>query len=457
MYQVLGLTDQVASTSLFGPIGVGKSFVAHTLLQHNRTETKFGTNRHFVRCDDLTSSLEDFLERLADVINADRTTNAAQLRSHLESSPPLILLLDGVDLILDPLADEAEEISATIEELGSYPRVCLVTTSRMNPEIPGFHRLEVPIPSEDDARDVFYNLCNLGRSSAVDGLITRLDFHPLSIDLLARSVRENEWDESTLLKALDDGRTSTLGESYHRALKGAMELSFRCPTIQNLGTTAQSALEAIAAFPQGIQEHMLENSFPGITGAGAAVDVLCKFSFVYRQDGFVKMLSPFRFYFLESAVVHVQHAEVIRWGTDCNPAQARMSLHQILCDHRVTLFEAPPVFTCGPKLRSTAPPSKVPYQTPPYPAVPRRKAFPREEWIRIFESVKRSEHKSSDSFLVLDPINWFIGLRALFGHPRGPTINVISVEKDPPDIPPATSTQNSWMLVGYEIEEWQAP
>ena len=80
MYQVLDLTDQVAFTSLFGPIGVGKSLMAHTLLQHDRTETKFGTNRHFVRCDDLTSSLEDFLERLADVINADRTTNAAQLR-----------------------------------------------------------------------------------------------------------------------------------------------------------------------------------------------------------------------------------------------------------------------------------------------------------------------------------------------------------------------------------------
>ena len=82
MYQVLDLTDQVASTSLFGPIGVGKSFVAHTLLQHNRTETKFGTNRHFVRCDDLTSSLEDFLERLADVINMAVKVHIKEITSH---------------------------------------------------------------------------------------------------------------------------------------------------------------------------------------------------------------------------------------------------------------------------------------------------------------------------------------------------------------------------------------
>ena len=110
---VLDLTDQLSSTALFGPIGVGKSFVAHTLLDHERTQAKFGTNRHLMRCDDLTSSLNGFLERLSDVINVDRTASTTQLQSHLESSPPFILLLEGVDLILDPLAPEVEEISTT--------------------------------------------------------------------------------------------------------------------------------------------------------------------------------------------------------------------------------------------------------------------------------------------------------------------------------------------------------
>ena len=347
--EILDLTDsQVASTALFGPIGVGKSFVARTLLHHERTQDRFGTNRYSMRCDDLTSSLEGFLERLADVINTDRTANTAQLRSHLESAPPIMLLLDGVDLILDPLAPEAEEVSATIEELGSYPHVCLVTTSRMNPEIPGFHRIKVPIPSEDDARDAFYNLCHLSRSPAVDDLITRLDFHPLSIDLLARAVRENEWDELTLLKALDDDQAGVLKKRYHKGLKDAVELSFRCPTIQTLGTTARGVLEAIAAFPQGIEERMLENTFPGITGTGAAVDILCRFFLVYRRDGFVKMLSPFRFYFLESALVLTQHVEVICWGPDCSPARACMSLHHKLHGRRVTVLKHPQCTPVGP-------------------------------------------------------------------------------------------------------------
>ena len=336
MDNVLDLTDQVASTALFGSIGVGKSFVARTLLHHDRTRAKFGGNRHLMRCDNLTSSLEGFLERLSDVINTDRTTNTTQLWSHLESSPPLILFLDGVNLLLDPLAAEAEEISATIEELGSYPHVCLITTSRMDPDIHGFHRIEVPVLSEDDARDTLYSLCNLVRSPAVDDLIARLDFHPLLIDLLARFVRENDWGEPMLLKALGDEKMSTLKENYHQSLKDAMELSFCSPTIQKLGTTARGVLEGIAAFPRGVEECRLESIFPGIVGVGGAVDVLCRFSLIYRQGGFVKVLSPFRFYFLESALAPAPHVEVIRWDINCNPAQACMSFSHPTCCCAIT-------------------------------------------------------------------------------------------------------------------------
>ena len=331
---VLDLTDQVASTVLFGSIGVGKSFMAHTILHHDRTKAKFGGNRHFVLCDNFTNSLDGFLEHLSNAISTNRTRNTERLGLYLESSPPLILLLDGVDLILDPLSPEAEAISATIEELGSYPHVCLVTTSRMDPDIHGFHRVKIPVLSKNDAQDTFHSLCNLGRSPAVDDLIAKLDFHPLSIELLARSVRENEWDEPTLLKALDGGQTSVLKEKYYRSLKDATELSFRSPTIQNLGTTARRVLEVIAAYPGGVEERRMERKFPGITGVEVTVDVLCRFSLTYQQGGFVKMLSPFRFYFLESTLTPAQHTEVICWDSDCSPAPGGMSTsHDVLCGH----------------------------------------------------------------------------------------------------------------------------
>ena len=349
MNEILDLTNQVASTGLYGSIGVGKSFVALAVLHHNRTKAIFGTNCHFMHCDDLANSLEGFLERLSDATGTDRTTDIGQLRSHLNSSPPHLLVLDGVDLILDPLVPEGEEISAIIEESGSDQHVCLVATSRMHPDIHGFHRIEVPTLSEDGARETFYSRCNLDRSSAVDELIASLDFHPLSIDLLARSVRENDWDATSLLQAWDDGQTSVLRTKYQQSLKETLKLSLHSPTVQSLGTTAQDVLNAIAAFPLGVKEDKLRIFFPSIAGVGAVVDILCQFSLVYRQDGFVKMLSPFRFYFLDSMLKLAQHPEVIRWGPDCNPAKACTSLSfYLFCDQRVMAFQGLPIYTAGP-------------------------------------------------------------------------------------------------------------
>ena len=316
--EVLGPVEQVASVALFGSIGIGKSVVALTLLHHNRTHTKFGENRHFMDCNGLSNSLEAFLEHLSDAIHTNRTTDVEQLRSYVETSPPFLLVLDGVDFILDPLAPEAENIRATIEGFGSYEHVCLLVTSRMDPDIQGFQRVEVPTLSEDGARDAFYGLCNLERSSKVDDLIAKLDCHPLSINLLANCVRENNW-------AWDDDQTSALEKHHRQTLKDAVEPVFRSPTIQKLGAAARGTLAEIAAFPGGVEECKLEGAFPGIVGIGEAVDVLCKFSLMYRQDGFVKMLSPFRFYFAMS-LKPADHVEVIRWDADCRPAKGCMSL-----------------------------------------------------------------------------------------------------------------------------------
>jgi len=347
--KILDLTDQVASTALYGSIGVGKSFVALTILHDNRTKAIFGRNCHFMCYDNPPNSLEGFLERLCDAIGANRTTDIGQLLSHLESSPPHLLVLDGVDSILDPLTPGAKEISAIVEELGSDQHVCLVTTSRIYPDLQGFHCIEVQTLPEDGVRETFYSHCGLGRSLAVDDLIAGLDFHPLSIDLLACSVRENDWDATMLMQAWEDDQTGALRMKHRQRLKDALEVLLCSPTIKNLGTRAQGVLNGIAASPSGVEEGKLASIFPRITEVEVVVDVLCRFSLIYRQDGFVKMLSPFRSYFLDSMVTLAQHKEVIHWGPDCSPAQARTSfLLNLFCDHSVTTFEAPHVLAVVP-------------------------------------------------------------------------------------------------------------
>ena len=237
-------------------------------------------------------------------------------------------MIDGVDSTLDSPVPEAEEILATIEELGSYEHVCLVTTSRIYPNIHGFHRVEVPTLSEHGARETFYNLCNLGRSFAVDTLIAKLDSHPLSIELLASYVREKNWDEPALLKVWGNDETGAVKMRYYRKLRDAIGPTLRSPTITSLGTAARDVLEAIATFPSGVEESELGRILHKIVGIGEVVDILCKFSLIYRpEDGFVKMLSPFQFYFLEFMIVPAQTEEVInvQWGPNCMPAPASMS------------------------------------------------------------------------------------------------------------------------------------
>ena len=239
----------------------------------------------------------------------------------------MILLLDGVDFIFDPSTTESEAIFAAIEEFGSYDHVCLVTTSRIYPDIHGFHRVEVPTLSEDSTQDTFYNLCNLDRSSAVNTLIARLDFHPLFIDLLASFVQENNWDETMLLKVWRDDQASAMRNRYYQKLKDTIEPMLCSPTIQKLGTTGRDVLEAIASFPSGVKEHDLKKIFHEVAGLGEVVDVLCKYSLVYRREGSARMLPLFQLYFLDSILVLAETQEVINasWGPNCMPAPACMS------------------------------------------------------------------------------------------------------------------------------------
>ena len=312
--KILDRTDRVTSVALFGPIGVGKSSVALALLHNSRTKARFGPNRHFIHCSDLTK--DGFFERLSDALHTD----PSQLHVRFQSSPPLMLLLDGMDSILDSPNPEARAIAAKIQAFGNYENVCLVTTSRMNPEIRGFHPVEVPILPEDGARETFYRLCNLPRSSTVDSLIARLDSHPLSIELLANFVRKNNWDEPKLLNACGDDQAYKVKTSYYGRLREAIQPALRSPTIKRLGTKGRDVLKEIAAWPDGIKEYELERK---MAGTGEVVDILGKFSLVYRQDGLVKMLFPFRSYFVGLTLVPPKTEEIVY--RDHPPAKYRES------------------------------------------------------------------------------------------------------------------------------------
>lgn len=358
MTQSLDHFDRVMSLILSGAVGVGKTTIALTLLHHDRIKARFGNNRHFIRCSDLANSLESFLEHLSSAIGLPPIGTMELLRPRLLARPsPLVLVLDGVEGILDPLAVDSKEITAAIEEVAQCRNVCILATSRMAIDISGFQTIEVPTISAHGARDMFYTLCSLDRSTVIDDLVETLDLHPLSVVLLAGAAREKTWDEPTLLREWDDGQADALELDENQSLAAAIESALAYPTIQRLGPAVQQTLEAISAFPDGLNETRVERMFPTISGAGAVVDVLCRFHLVERRDGFVRMLSPFRFHFLQRTLTIVQVREDVGNGehrivgegefVPCYTARGGSSQFRGMATG-LTHLEVPPVFTAGP-------------------------------------------------------------------------------------------------------------
>jgi len=357
MPELLHHLDGLVSIVLLGAVGIGKTAVALALLHHDHAQTKFSRTRHFMRCDDLADGLEPFLERLSDAIGLSPTRNMEELRLYLKHLPPLMLILDGVECILDPLGKESKQICAAIEEISQYRDVCLLATSRMAVNIRGFRTIEVGALSQDKARDIFYGLCCLDRSPAVDDLLGSLDSHPLSIDLLARTTFENGWDESRLLQEWDDNQTDVMKVANRQSLGDAIESALASPTIRSLGSAAHETLQAFAVFPDGLEATKVGRVFPTIGGVEEVVNVLCKFRLLDHRDGVVKMLSPFRFYFLQFVLPTVpiyedeesHHSITIGGEGDgiCHPSRPGSSSHS-QCNCGIDVFRRLPRVYCWP-------------------------------------------------------------------------------------------------------------
>ena len=246
-------------------------------------------------CRGLESSLDEFLRRLSEAIGARDLSDMAQLKSHLSLSPPLILVLDGVESILDPLAPGAAGIASAIEEFSRCQNLCLFLTSRADVRIASLRRIKVPGISAENAQFVFHTRCHLGISVEVDNL-EELDRHPLSIDLLASATCENYWGKA-LLKAWNDGKTNILKAYGRQSLEDNIKLTHGTPTIRVRRATALKILGTVAGRPSGVEERELESAPAEIAEIGDVIEALCECSLVYRQDGFVKMPAPLRFYF----------------------------------------------------------------------------------------------------------------------------------------------------------------
>ena len=107
----------------------------------------------------------------------------------------MFIVLDSAESILDPQGTNRRDIYTVVNELCQFKTICLCVTSRIT-TVPRYcKRPEILTLSMEAACEIFYGIYGDGeQSNIVDDLLQRLDFHALSITLLATTASNNMWD-----------------------------------------------------------------------------------------------------------------------------------------------------------------------------------------------------------------------------------------------------------------------
>ena len=286
--------------ALTGTGGMGKSTVAKAILNEGPIVTQFDA-RLFITYDGIASSsmtYQVFLDQIAEALQLSTSTSGGILQ-RLQTLKAL-LVIDNAETFLQACENDAALIYKLLEDIGSHSGTRMILTTRNTDTIPWnllWHRIDVTGLDAEAAHEAFTAVYpTMPVDPRVAQILSDLEYHPLSINILANAAVMNGWDPSRLQQMWEERKTGVLDlaqSNKDRSLPATLEVSIASFT-DTLFTL--QILRVIAFLPQGAHRDDLSSIFSSSSDISRQVESILRSSLIYQNGDRLTMLAPIRLY-----------------------------------------------------------------------------------------------------------------------------------------------------------------
>jgi len=292
--------------ALLGAGGIGKTSIAKAILNDPSIGQRFRI-RVFVTYDGVDASAMSyqlFLERISSALgfpNADFHMILQRL-----GSTNALLVVDNAETFKNSGPVDLGHILGALDTIGAQESTRIIFTSR-NIEIIPFNlsceRITVPGLSLEASCDAFtakYKVEPI--TDSITDILKSLDYHPLSINLLANVAEMNRWTVSEICEAWSKRQVKVFHDldatDNARSLSATMSISIDSFKIHDKKIVLD-ILRVIAFLPQGIHLDDISSILPSVTDISRQMDAIKRSSLIYQDGPRLTMLAPIRMYISE--------------------------------------------------------------------------------------------------------------------------------------------------------------